>query len=192
MNKKLKFFLYILSACLVLGVYYSVNYVSRVNDQTEVNQIIGDREIFYTYNKPISKKARYGQIKYRLIDRNLVNYAFNNQVFEPTAAPIPKEIANTLNVSIKQIDGRDLYFLTSKENPQPSKYIFFIHGGGYVFNIMDSHWQLISNIMSEANVGAIVTDYALAPDNHASDSIATLMKMYEQALNDVNGKEVVV
>ena len=192
MNKKLKYIIYLFSAFLIFLVCYSINYVLRVNNQAEVNNIIGNREFFYTYDKPISNKARYGQIKMRLTDRNLVNFALKNQIFEANAEPIPEEVENTINKTKKQIEGRDLYFLTSKDNPNPAKYIFFIHGGGYVFNIMESHWNLIRNIMSQANVGAIVPDYALAPDNKAKNSIPTLMKMYKEALNYVDGKEIFV
>ena len=49
-------------------------------------------------------------------------------------------------------------------------HVLYLHGGGYVFETVPAHWQLLSTLINRSDVTATVPLYPLAPEHTSRDT----------------------
>lgn len=90
-----------------------------------------------------------------------------------------------------EIDGQPLYRLSPKENGS-SLHIFYLHGGGYAFNIASLHWHFIKKLIRRTGASVTVPIYPLSPENKWDSSYAMVMEAFEQAVSRHGAENIVV
>jgi len=109
--------------------------------------------------------------------------------FKNDPAPVPKSVQKTCTVKEESFAGRVLWTLGPKEGTSP-KAIFYIHGGGYVFNMAGIQWNYLAKVVKETQATIMVTNYPLAPQSNVEAALAYLTELYPVFLNRYKGNEV--
>ncbi|MEO9601151.1 alpha/beta hydrolase [Parasphingorhabdus sp.] len=90
-----------------------------------------------------------------------------------------------------EIDGQPLFRLNPKENAS-ALHIFYLHGGGYAFNIVSLHWHFIEKLIRKTGASVTVPIYPLSPENKWDSSYAMVMEAFEQAVSRHGAENIVV
>lgn len=80
--------------------------------------------------------------------------------------------------------GWPVYHITPLANPKTRNCVVFLHGGGYINEIVKAHWVFIGHLTREAKVHCIVPIYPVAPAGTAGVVVPTIGKLLQQLLND--------
>lgn len=89
------------------------------------------------------------------------------------------------------IDGHPLYRLYPGKN-DTSLHIFYLHGGGYAFNIVSLHWHFIKKLIRKTGASVTVPIYPLSPEHKWDSSYAMVMEAFEQAVSRHGAENIVV
>lgn len=90
-----------------------------------------------------------------------------------------------------EINGQPLYRISPRANGT-SQHIFYLHGGGYAFNIVSLHWHFIKKLIRKTGASVTVPIYPLAPENKWDSSYAMVMDAFEQAVSRHGAENIVV
>ncbi|MEP3227173.1 MAG: alpha/beta hydrolase [Parasphingorhabdus sp.] len=94
-------------------------------------------------------------------------------------------------VQEQPIDGHKIYQIEPRQG-QSEKHIFYIHGGGYAFNIVWVHWLMIKKLIKATGASATVPLYPLAPEHDWSKSYPIVMKAFERAAAKYGANNIIV
>lgn len=89
-----------------------------------------------------------------------------------------KSITRKFKVSETDFDGHKLYKISSRSTKSDKAFIY-IHGGAFVFPIMQMHWQTITDLVSRTGQTAFVPFYPLVPDATHDDIQQHILKVYK-------------
>ena len=106
------------------------------------------------------------------------------------ASPV-RWLCKHCDIEIAEIDGQPLYRLNPKENGT-SLHIFYLHGGGYAFNIVSLHWHFIKKLIRKTGASVTVPIYPLSPENKWDSSYSMVMEAFEQAVSQHGAENIVV
>lgn len=90
-----------------------------------------------------------------------------------------------------KIDGHKVYEIEPKQGAS-KHHIFYLHGGGYAFNIVLFHWAMIKKLMKATGGSATVPLYPLAPEHDWSRSYPVVMQAYERAVAKYGAENITV
>lgn len=87
------------------------------------------------------------------------------------------------DVKIKPVETRDFKaeWITAPES-RPNKILFYIHGGGFVFNSTKVHRSLVAGIARAAKLKALSLNYSLAPEYPFPKAVNETVAAYEWLL----------
>jgi acetyl esterase/lipase len=88
----------------------------------------------------------------------------------------PKRMMKRYDVEHITIDGWDCFSLQS--GPNPTKNIIYFHGGAYAMEAQKVQWDIVNNILSEADCMVTFVDYPLAPEYTCVDTINMVKNTY--------------
>lgn len=101
-------------------------------------------------------------------------------------------IAPGVSIRSFQIDGIDVELLIP-EHYDTSCVLLYLHGGSYTAGSPQTHRSLVSRIVSQSGVQAIVVDYRLAPENPFPAAIQDCSNVYLSILNSKDfGDSIIV
>ncbi|WP_343671231.1 alpha/beta hydrolase [Chitinophaga sp.] len=108
------------------------------------------------------------------------------------AAGIPDKVKSQCEVLYrKSPTGRTIWEL-KKKNSTPQRYIFFLHGGGFVANITKYDWFFLNRIVQHSGWGIVVPDYPLVPKSNYKDVFDMVVPAYAELLGRVGRENVVL
>lgn len=148
--------------------------------------------INYLHTEKPSFKAKF--IKFALnltVSKTAIQQRFEKNDFASTSSPISKKVAQDLNIVVKQMNGRDVTYLSPLTNPSEN-IIIFLHGGGYINNIRKQHWNFIHDLIEKSGSTVIVPDYYLAPNFTYEPSFELVEKLYDSILNQNPNKKIIL
>lgn len=90
-----------------------------------------------------------------------------------------------------RIDGHKIYEIEPKQ-PRSKHHIFYLHGGGYAFNIVVLHWAMIKKLMKGTGASATVPIYPLAPEHDWLQSYPVVMQAYERAAAKYGAENITI
>ncbi|MEH6757374.1 MAG: alpha/beta hydrolase [Parasphingorhabdus sp.] len=94
-------------------------------------------------------------------------------------------------ISEGRINGHKVYEITPKQTPS-KHHIFYLHGGGYAFNMVVVHWAMIKKLIKATGGSATVPLYPLAPEHDWSQSYPIVMEAYERAAAKYGAENITV
>ncbi|MDR1950117.1 MAG: hypothetical protein LBQ38_12060, partial [Spirochaetaceae bacterium] len=84
----------------------------------------------------------------------------------------PAYITRQFRVTEKTFGGRPCYEIKPRtSNEAPEKSIFFIYGGGFIYEIMDNHWRNVKTLVDELAAPVWLPAYPLVPGATVEDMV---------------------
>jgi acetyl esterase/lipase len=145
-----------------------------------------------TYKIVKSIVAGTGQKEVFSLDTDALS-AYLEENKKNEAPPPPKYITQNFAVTEKTISGRPCYQINPRNAGETEKKtaIFFIHGGGFVFEAMDIHWKNIETLINELSIPVWFSAYPLLPDATIEDIVFMLMESYKDMRNTFPDTEII-
>ena len=103
----------------------------------------------------------------------------------------PKKFQRRFDIIEKEINGYCYYIMKPLKNVG-QKHILFLHGGGYVYEIMNLEWKFIAKLLNSLRCTITVPIYPLTPKHQYQEVFNMIVPIYQQIISDVKLKDVII
>lgn len=104
----------------------------------------------------------------------------------------PIGLGSEIDVKLKYSKGCPVYHIAPVSNPNIGNYVVFIHGGGYIDEIVKGHWKIIGELTRNSYVRCIVPIYPLAPKATAKEVVPLMGQIIREVLEGAGLKKVTI
>ena len=104
----------------------------------------------------------------------------------------PTGLGRGVEVTLKNVAGWPVYYTAPSAKPDIGNYVLFLHGGGYINEIVRAHWRFIGYLTRHARVRCVVPIYPLAPRATAKDVVPATGDLLWKLLEDARPAKVTV
>ncbi len=115
-------------------------------------------------------------------------YLFHGNI----TSKIPEKIKKECNVKEQNYQGRSVFVMSTKQKDKSKKVIFYLHGGSYIAELSNAHWEFLSKLAQDTKATIIVPDYPLAPQYHYTDVFNMIYPLYQEITNKVESHNLIV
>lgn len=105
---------------------------------------------------------------------------------------IPNENTYTCNIEQKKIMNKNVFILTPKNIEKTELTILYFHGGSYMAEIMQEHWNFLEKVINSTGATVILPDYPLAPKHNYKDVFDMVVPLYNEIVSKINLENLVV
>ena len=107
---------------------------------------------------------------------------------------IPNKIESTCNIEEQEYIGRKVFIITPKEKEENKTdiVILYFHGGAYVAEATQNHWEFIEKIVIDTGATVIMPDYPLTPKYNYKDVFTMIKPLYKDIIERVDNKNLIV
>jgi acetyl esterase/lipase len=131
-------------------------------------------------------------IKKRLASAAVVQEHVRKLALRP-ASYTPTGLGSGITVSLrKSVAGWPVYRTASSEHPDPGNCVVFLHGGGYINEIVRAHWRFVAHLNRHAGVRCIVPIFPLAPGATAKDVVPAMGELLRKMMEEAGPGKVTV
>lgn len=106
--------------------------------------------------------------------------------FEPTG------LGRGVEAILTRMGGWPVYYTAPSSGHEGCNYVMFLHGGGYINEIVPAHWRFIGEMTRKARVSCVVPIYPLAPRATARDVVPKTAELLQMLLEDAGAAKVTV
>jgi acetyl esterase/lipase len=100
----------------------------------------------------------------------------------PSSYAPPGHLHPDVRVDVEQRDGRPVYTVAPRVGT-PVGSVVYLHGGGWVNEIVSQHWNLAAQIAAEANTTVTIPIYPLIPFGTAAGTAAFVVDLVRRNLD---------
>ena len=154
--------------------------VGQISSTEQVQQLVPDGARPSWQSRCINGLLRLLPIKKRTASAAAVQEHVRRLALRP-APHEPTGLGRGVEVTLKNVSGWPVYYTALFANPD----VVFLHGGGYINEIVRARWRLVGYLTRHARVRCVVPIYPLAPRATAKDVVPAtgdlLRKLLEQA-----------
>jgi epsilon-lactone hydrolase len=104
----------------------------------------------------------------------------------------PTGLGRGVEVTRKDVEGWPVYHTVPSANPDVGNTVVFLHGGGFINEIVRAHWRFVAYLTRHALVRCIVPIYPLAPRATAKDIVPATGELLRKLLEDAGSAKVTV
>lgn len=105
---------------------------------------------------------------------------------------VPDEVEINCNLETEEFIGRKVFILTPKNEQKTNKVILYLHGGSYVAETSESHWEFLAKIVNETGATVILPDYPLTPKYTYKDVFTMITPLYKEIIEKVNTDNLIL
>ena len=105
---------------------------------------------------------------------------------------VPKEIEQECKIETKQFMGRKIFILKDKNVIASKKYILYFHGGSYVAEATQNHFNFLEKIAKDTKYTIIMPDYPLTPKYTYDDVFDMAVPLYKEIISKVNNNDLIL
>lgn len=113
---------------------------------------------------------------------------------------VPNETKYSCNVDKKMFMNRSVFYITPKNNVnnienetnKTEKTILYFHGGSYMAEATDEHWNFLEKVVNDTGATVIMPDYPLAPKHNYKDVFEMVEPLYKEIVNSVGADNLIV
>ncbi|WP_430414179.1 alpha/beta hydrolase [Parasphingorhabdus sp.] len=134
--------------------------------------------------------VRISGIKSRLLREGAAEKYLKHNHAKGPALPV-RWLRKNCKIIESDINGHRLFELAPKSDGS-NLHIFYLHGGGYAFNIVSLHWHFIKKLIRKTGASATVPIYPLSPEYKWDQSYAMVMEAYDRAVAKHGADNIVV
>ncbi len=92
----------------------------------------------------------------------------------------------------KNVAGWPVYHTAPSAHSNAGNIVVFLHGGGYINEIVRAHWRFVGSLTRNARVRCVVPIYPLAPRATAKDVVPAMGELLRKLLEDAGPAKVTV
>ncbi len=163
----------------------------QVREERRIPQDLSDEAGPSWQSRCINGLLRLLPIKKRTASAAAVQEHVRRLALRP-ASHEPRGLGRGVEVTLKNEAGWPVYYTAPSANPDAGNYMVFLHGGGYINEIVRAHWRFISYLTRNARVRCVVPIYPLAPRATAKDVVPTTGDLLRKLLEEAGPAKVTV
>lgn len=88
--------------------------------------------------------------------------------------------------------GRNVFIITPKNKEKSNINILYFHGGSYVAEATQKHWEFFEQIVKDTGATVILPDYLLAPKYTYKDVFEMIEPLYKEIIENVDYNNLVI
>lgn len=106
---------------------------------------------------------------------------------------VPENIESKASIETRDFMDRKVFVISSKNSDKKSnKTILYFHGGAYVAEATNEHWEFLEKLVNDTNVTVIMPDYPLTPKYTYKDVLKMIEPVYKDTLEKVGKENLIV
>lgn len=95
-------------------------------------------------------------------------------------------------VITKEFIGRKVFIIEPKVKSKSKKYILYFHGGSYVAETSNEHWNFLENLSKDTGYSIILPDYPLTPKYNYKDVFGMIEPLYKEIIEKIDPEELIM
>jgi monoterpene epsilon-lactone hydrolase len=163
-----------------------MNKDGTIADKSMVQEVSSNEAAASLQSRCIVALLRVLGVKRKLASAAAVQERVRKLALKP-ASYKPKGQGPGVTVTLEYVSGWPVYHMVPLTNPDTKNYVVFLHGGGYINEIVPAHWRFLGHLVREAVVRCIVPIYPVAPQGTAGDVVPAVGEFLQQLLADGSG-----
>jgi acetyl esterase/lipase len=104
----------------------------------------------------------------------------------------PTGLGRGVEVTLTKMGGWPVYYTAPSSGHEGCNYVMFLHGGGFINEIVPAHWRFVGQMTRKARVVCVVPIYPLAPRATAQDVVPAAAELLRMLLEDAGAAKVTV
>lgn len=104
----------------------------------------------------------------------------------------PKKISQECYITSNEFIGRKIFTLTPKIKNEKEKYILYFHGGSYIAETSEEHWNFLENLVKDTGYTVILPDYPLAPKYTYEDVFTMIKPLYKEIIERISPEDLIM
>ena len=104
----------------------------------------------------------------------------------------PKEIEENCEIENYEFLNRKVFTIRNKNNSENIKYILYFHGGSYVAEATQNHWNFLEHIVKDTGYTIIMPDYPLTPKYNYKDVYNMVEPLYKEIIERVGSENLII
>lgn len=105
---------------------------------------------------------------------------------------LPNEKTYTCNIEEKEYMNRNVFILTPKNVEKTDMVILYFHGGSYMAEITNDHWNFLEKVINSTGATVILPDYPLSPKHNYTDVFNMVEPLYNAIVSKVDTSNFIV
>ena len=112
-------------------------------------------------------------------------------LFIDIKSKMPETLQSKYDIQINEFNNRNVFTIEPKQFKN-NNYIIYFHGGSYMAEIEDYHWNFIEKIIQNTGYSVIVPDYPLTPKYNYKDVFEMVEPLYKKIIKQINPENIVL
>src|SRR5581483_2602339 len=104
----------------------------------------------------------------------------------------PVRLGRDVKAEVRFAEGWTVYHLESARSSGVRHHVVFLHGGGYIHEIVGAHWEFLGYLVRVTNARCVVPIYPLAPRGTAKEIVPATGRMLRDLIETVGANNVTV
>lgn len=104
----------------------------------------------------------------------------------------PKHVQEQCNIETKLYKNEKVFIVTTKDNKNENLNILYFHGGSYMAEVTEQHWDFIEKIVLDTGATVILPDYPLAPKNNYKDVFEMIEPLYKEIIEKIDTNNLII
>lgn len=104
----------------------------------------------------------------------------------------PTGLGRGVEVTLTKMGGWPVYYAAPSSGHEGCNHVMFLHGGGFINEIVPAHWRFVGQMTRKARVVCVVPIYPLAPAATAKDVVPATAELLRMLLEDAGPAKVTV
>ena len=105
---------------------------------------------------------------------------------------VPTKIKQTCELETNTYMERNLFVITPKSEKKSNIRILYFHGGSYVAEATNKHWDFIERIVEDTGATVILPDYPLTPKYNYKDVFQMVVPLYKEIIDRVDPNNLII
>jgi acetyl esterase/lipase len=101
-------------------------------------------------------------------------------------------LGRSVEAMLTKMGGWPVYYTAPSSGHEGCNFVMFLHGGGYINEIVPAHWRFVGQMTREAGIVCVVPIYPLAPRATAKDVVPATAELLRMLLEDAGQAKVTV
>lgn len=99
---------------------------------------------------------------------------------------LPDESTYTCNIEQREFMNRNVFILTPKNVEKTDMVILYFHGGSYMAEITNEHWNFLEKVINNTGATVILPDYPLSPKHNYKDVFNMVEPLYNEIVSKID------
>ena len=109
-----------------------------------------------------------------------------------TQSTIPEKIEEESNVEQEKFMQRKVFIIKPANTKRTEKTILYFHGGSYMAEASEKHWEFLNKLANDAETTIIMPDYPLAPKHNYEDVFEMVVPLYQEIVKKVDVENLIM